>query len=185
MEDYTNMTGAPSTQDIDAMKKVLESFNKAGNMALTEVSDAARLDPEINDLYNTAMTGNVKIGNIFEVRVREIESLKGKKKVFDIYNAATNECLADDLFLYEAAYAMVKYLNRGNNLLSSEIRNIAKLEREYAACRTDAGIFRVRLRESLQKGNRQKTQLYETRFNDAKDKALTIKAEIIKIAETL
>ena len=185
MSDYNSMGMAPSSEDVNAMKKVLEAFSNAGDRVINEVVDDAKYDPEINDLYNTAMTGRVKIGNVFEVRVREIESLRGKKKVYDIYNAATNECISDDLFLYEAAYSIVKYLNKGYNPLSAEIRNIARLEQDYASMRTDAGMFRVRLSENLKKGNRQKAQLYETRFNDARDKALSIKAEIIKIAEML
>lgn len=189
MSDYDSYGNtpsiAPSTADVNAMKKVLEAFSNAGNTVLTEMANEATYDPEISDLYNTAMTGKVMIGNIFEVRIREIESLRGKKKVYDIFNTATNECISDDLFLYEAAYAIVKYLNKGHNLLSSEIRNIARLEQDYASMRTDAGMFRIRLSENLQKGNRQKAQLYETRFNDTRDKALAIKAEIIKIAEKL
>lgn len=174
---------APSVHDIDAMKKVLEAFGNAGKTILNEASNSS--DMEINNLMQTSLTGHVKIGNIFEIRVREIESLRGNKKVFDIYNAATNECISDDLFLYEAAYAIVKYLNKGHNLLSSEIRNIARLEQEYAGLRTDAGIFKVRLSESLKKGDNQRASLFETRFQDTKDKALATKAEIIKIAETL
>lgn len=174
---------APSVQDINAMKKVLEAFSNAGTSVLNEASNSS--DMEINNLMQTSLTGKVKIGNIFEIRVREIESLRGNKKVFDIYNAATNECISDDLFLYEAAYAIVKYLNKGHNLLSSEIRNVVRLEQEYANLRTDAGIFKVRLTESLKKNDKKRAMLFETRFQDTKDKALATKAEIIRIAETL
>lgn len=181
----TNSSVAPSVQDIDAMRKVLESFNNIGSTVINEVTNPYNNDMEINDLVQTALTGNVKIGNIFEIRVRTMESLRGNKKVYDIYNSATNECISDDLFLYEAAYAIVKYLNKGYNLLSSEIRNIARLEQDYASLRTDAGIFKVRLTESLKRNDTQRAALFETRFQDAKDKALASKAEIVKIAESL
>jgi len=174
---------SPSVHDIDAMRKVLESFNNVGSSVLHEVSNNS--DTEINNLMQSALSGNVKIGNVFEIRIREMESLRGTKKVYDIYNCATNECISDDLFLYEAAYVMVKYLNKGHNLLSSEIRKIAKLEQDYASLRTDAGVFRVRLNENLKRNDKQRASLFETRFQDAKDKALAVKAEIIKIAESL
>ena len=185
MDENYGSIGVPSTEDVNAMKKVLEAFNNVGTSVINEVKSESRNNPEIHDLYQTAMTGKVKIGNVYEIRVREIESLRGNKKVYDIYNAATNDCISDDLFLYEAAYAIVKYLNKGYNLLSNEIRNVSRLEQEYASCRTDAGMFKVRLNESIKKQDAGKAQLYQTRYNTAKDKALSAKAELIKIAETL
>lgn len=184
MEQY-NQVGTPSTEEVNAMKKVLEAFNNVGVNVLKEVKSESLNDPEMNDLVQTAMTGKVKIGNVYEIRVREIESLRGMKKVYDIFNSTNNECITDDLFLYEAAYAIVKYLNKGHNLLSADIRNIARLERDYATNRTDAGIFKVRLNESVKKKDARKSQLYETRFQESKAKALSIKEEIIRIANSL
>jgi hypothetical protein len=175
----------PSNAEIDAMRRVLESLNKAGTSAITETLQLAHEQPEINDILNTSFTGKVRIGNIFEIRIREIDSLKGTKKVYDIYNSATGETITNDLFLYEAAFAIVKYLNAGRHVLGSEIRNVIKLEQDYAAARTDAGMFKVRLTENVKRGNRQRVELFEARFQEARDRALRIKADLKKIAESL
>lgn len=176
---------APSAAEIDAMKRVLENLNSAGSTALREVVAESKMDDELHTYLNSSMTGKVKVGNVFEITTREIDSLRGKKKVYDIHNAATGEVITNDLFLYEAAYAIVKYLNQGHNILSKEIRQVVKLEQDYAAARTDAGMFRIRYNENLKKGDKSKTQLYEARFSDSRDKALSIKNELVKIAESL
>lgn len=179
------ISGAPSSKEIDAMKRVMESLNSVGNGVIKEVVKESKIDPELKSYVQSSLTGSVRVGNVFAINVREIDSLRGKKKVYDIHNTATGELITNDLFLYEAAYAIVKYLNNGKNILGNEIRQVIKLEQDYAAARTDAGMFKVRYNENLKKGNATKTQLYETRFYDSKDKALRIKAELTKIAENI
>lgn len=176
----------PGSEDVKGMKKVLEAFYRAGGEVAEDIATKATVDPIYEEYLAVAPERNaIRVGKKYEIRVREIESIGGDKKVYDIVEIKNNETLTSDLFLYEAAYAIVKYLNKGENILSAKIREIAALEQCYANLRQDAGLFKKRIREAIQTKNETKIALFEDRFDKAKNDALQIKSKIRKITEQI
>lgn len=178
------MGAGVSPEEVNAMSRVLESLNSVGESTVSNVVKEAKREPLMEEYVSASLTGDTIKRKNFEIRVREIESFKGNKKVYDIIESSTREVIADDLFLYEAANSIVKYLNKGHNLLSPEVREVIGLEQKYADFRTDAGIFRKRYSEAVRR-NPGKADLYETRFNSARDKALETKKKLKKISESI
>lgn len=179
------MGAGVSPEEVNAMGKVLESLNSIGESTVSSVMTEAKTEPKVAEYLSASMTGDTIKHKNYEIRIREIESFNGSKKVYDVIESSTGQTISDDLFLYEAANAIVKYLNKGYNFLSSEVREVIGLEQTYANLRTDAGIFRKRYNESIRRGDSHKVNLYETRFNSAKDKALQTKKHLKKIADSI
>ena len=182
---FSGMSSGISPQEVDSMKKMLEALSAVGQEAVSTVMERVNKEPLMEEYVSASITGNRIKHKNYEIRVREIESFNGTKKVYDIIESQTRELISDDLFLYEAAVGIVKYLNKGHNLLSNEVREIIALEQSYANLRTDAGIFRKRLQESISNKDSSKSLIYEARFNSAKDKALDIKKKLKKISDSI
>lgn len=184
MEDLPkniNSTGV-SEQDINKMKKILENLNSAATGALMEeVENISNDSSPLNyDSIELVAKNSLKYKN-YEIIVREVQSLNSLKKVYDIKETETKEIIANDLFLYEAALGIVKFLNRGEPMLSKNIREIINLENTYMRYRQDAAIFKTRLNENK---NPAKRDLYEDRMVEARSKALKIKEKLEEIAKS-
>jgi hypothetical protein len=168
-------TMGPTERDIQGMKMILEKFNKVTNNTVKTLVEEAKYDTELNEALVTKATSNGAQIGIYEIRVRIQETASGKeKKWYNVVDANTGTRVAEDLSLYEAAYGIVKYLNKGLSPLSKEIREILSLEEKYNQYRTDAIQFKKRAMASIKRGDGRNGSIFESRFDDHRSKALSI-----------
>ncbi len=182
-DDINNNSVGVSKKDIDKMKKILENLSVAAHAALSEEinnnANENNVGPADYDSIELITKNKLKYKN-YEIIVREVNSLNSLKKVYDIKESETNEIIANDLFLYEAALGIVKFLNRGEPMLSKNIRDIINLENSYMRYRQDSVIFKNRIAENK---NPAKRHLYEDRLIESRNKAILIKQKLEEIVK--
>lgn len=171
-----------SAEDTLAMKKILEKMYKSAEKITENIAEVSEFNDYGRDLI-IAKNNTVNIGNKYEIKVRFSETLGSKKNFYDIFETGTNKCLCKDLFLFEAAEAIVKLLNRGENILGEKIRKVVFFEQKYVKNRQDAAVFKKRLTES--KNKRRDYKIYEMKYINAKEEALKAKKKIIEIINGL
>jgi hypothetical protein len=153
-------TTAPGTDSIDAMKTILERFHSATDNLLADTRDA-----ELQEAMLTEQTKlGAKIGG-WEICARQ----SGRRRLYDVVHSATQERVAADLMLYEAARRLVRILNGGGHLNCQEAVNILRSEQEYAGAIHDMVLFRHKLTKYP---TSPRAAIFEARYDDAKRRAL-------------
>jgi hypothetical protein len=176
----------PTEKDIQSMKDVLEKLNRVTNENVRHLVEEAQHDPELNEALVTKSTARGAQIGIYEIRVRIQETASGKeKKWYNVVDNNTGTKIAEDLSVYEAAYGIVKYLNKGYSPLSKEIREVLSLEEKYNQYRTDAIRFKRRAVESLKKGDGESGAIFESRYDDHKYKALSVHNKLKNIVKII
>ena len=174
-----------SDSDIKDMKKILEKLYSATGNAAQTLNEDAREMPVIKEELETIIISNGVRFAKYEIRIRVLETSKSDKKIYDVVNSATSEIMAENLFLYEAAYGIVKLLNKGYTPLSESIRRVVGLEESYTRNRQDALFYKKRYREASEKGLDNKFSLYEARYQTSREYALKYKEELQKMVENI
>jgi len=102
------------TPDKEAMSKILEGFRRATD----DMVHVGEHNTELKAALLTETTAHgVTVGS-WGIAIREVDGLG---KFYDVNHALTNQPIASDLRLYEAAHALVKALNEGETITSSPI----------------------------------------------------------------
>lgn len=162
-------TGNP---DVDAMKAILEKFQAVGGDHLFETED-----PDVREALVTEKTPTgARIGS-WEIVVTE-----GDIRQYDVVHTATREPIAKDLYLYEAAYGLVKRLNEGGTINDSRVKDLLRLEEEYAKNRNDAAQYRQRTKTLREKGETVRAAVAEDRYDDASRRAKDAHERILRLA---
>lgn len=169
--------------DKKAMKKAVSTFENfiKGNIK-TAVSSAISSDSsesrKLIESINTSSLGNnaVKIG---EYGVFPKKTSTGKTR-YDVANMDTGEKILENVFLAKAAEGVVKYLNRGHNFYSREVKTILELEESYVRKYMDM----LHLQKSM-KSSPIKESISETKFEVAKSEALHIKEKLKNIVDLI
>ncbi|MEM5877774.1 MAG: hypothetical protein QXF12_02720 [Candidatus Aenigmatarchaeota archaeon] len=164
----------------EIMKKILEKFYYSAEKAAKDLVENSKNNEYMKDLLNSEKD-TFKINDRYEIKVRFSQTLGEKKNFYDIYDCVTKNYLSKDLFLFEAAEAIVKLLNRGENILGEKIRKVIFYEQKYTKHRQDAAIYKKRMKESLKKSKLKEYNLYEIKYNNSKEEALKAKKKIIDI----
>lgn len=163
---------SPASKGDACLSSIMEGFRNATDDALeggngnTDFAEA--LETEVTE------TG-VRVGS-WKIDVHKDE---GFGKFYNISHTITNEPIASDLRLYEAAYGIVKALNEGETFTSGRVKAIVDLERDYARALADAVNFssRMKITEGM------KHDVAEARYSEARRQALAAKNAIKKLSK--
>ena len=168
-----------SNKDIEEMTKILGLFEDVAENTASNIIDDSEIDYEVYEALQTKKTNSgVSIGPRYEIKTKEINSISGSKKAYDIIDIYEKEEIATNLYLYEAAHAIVRLLNKGIPHLDPKIRRVIGLEESYMKNRHDASVFKQKYQKARSQQNIQQMDIYESRFEVSKSKALKIKDEI-------
>lgn len=163
---------APAS-DQAAMKNILESFYSAAGDALNETVEVAQQhDPRLMEALNTTRTDEGAIIGSWEVRVKVTESAGAKRKMYDVMHPGTKDILFKDLVIFEAAHAIVRYLNKGLGTANPKITEIADLEEVYRRNRQDAVIFKKRYERCMELKEMAAGEVFEARYQKARAQAI-------------
>ena len=165
--------------NVSEMKRILEAFNGNQQNPTKRLTDRAVIDRELREALVTEETSDgVRIGN-WKIHVKESDT---GLKFFDVTNKTTNEAIAIDLTLYDAAHGIAKALNEGEGINSRRIRAILQAESDYSHYRQDAATFKRKIGIAERAGNEQKSAIMEDRFSDSLYKAKLAREKVVKLA---
>jgi hypothetical protein len=163
---------APMTSDIAAMAKIMEAFSTATDDMVATSSTYPELKKA---LVTEATETGARVGS-WEIVGRAVD---GMGKFYNVSHAVTNEPIASDLRLYEAALALVNAFNEGDTITSMRVKTILNAEEEYSRALTDAVHFagRVKVTEGSTRS------VAEDRYAQAKHRALSAKKTLNGISK--
>lgn len=163
---------------------IVDGFTKSMTGAAQEVIEESQHNPILKEALETSVVDDgIKIGK-WKIVVNLVETAGQKKKHFDVVHSITNQVIAEDLWLYEAALGLVRFLNRGFPINGKEIKRILFHEENFATHKQDALMFREKVEVAMEKGDHEKVSIYEARFDFSKDKALRAKKSITQLTES-
>ena len=169
--------------DVAAMKQILMNLDKSTVKATKKLMETASDDPDLMEALVTEKTiDGVKIGN-YKILSKLLEG-SSKTKSHDIVNAH-GDLIADGLMVYEAAYGIVKLLNSGKTVKDPTIRRLMDLEESYTNYRQEALRAKKLYNSSIMAKNSVRADIFETKFETARDSALAVKDKIDKLTSSL
>ena len=173
-----------SDNDVGIMEKFMNALNdpasenKLDNVVKTTIKENKN-NKEFNEAIVTQKTNDgAKIGN-WEIKQKFFEGIKNKK-IYDVIHLSTNEPIAKDLMIYEAAYSLVKLLNEGYTINDKKIKDILSLEESYSNSYHDAINFKRKSTSYYNSGQKNKGDLFEARFDKTKQNLQKTKNELKK-----
>jgi hypothetical protein len=135
----------------------------------------ARSMPELSRALSTERTSNgVRVGGWQIV----VEGATSKK--YHVVSVHSGQQIAKDLYLYEAAEALVNYMNNGTMINNMKVQNILRLEMEYAKHVEDAIQYKHACSRAIDRGDDDKLEISKVRFNEAKIKAVAAKRKLVE-----
>jgi hypothetical protein len=168
--------GVPTRQDISAMADVLRRLNTVTTQVLAE----SHSDPQLKEALETMPTPQgVRIG-AWQIQENTDSDRLVNKHNWSVINKYSNDVIAHELGLYEAALALVKMLNKGMYINSQPVRELLEAEAAYTSHKMDALRFRKLAHKANKSGNPVNMDLYEARQQSSMDKAMAAKAKIRK-----
>ncbi|MNK29869.1 hypothetical protein D3C87_482720 [compost metagenome] len=178
---------ASGNPDAAAMKKILENFYGAAGEAISEVVRESTHDRRLQEAMQTHRTDEGAIIGSWEVRVKITESAKNgaKVKMYDVLHPGTKSILFSDLVIFEAAHAIVRYLNKGLPTTHNKIVEIADLEEIYRRNRQDAIIFKKRYERCLELKEQAAGEVFEARYQKARAQAIVANDSIKTILDNI
>lgn len=174
-------SGHPGTSD---MTKILESFYAAAGDALEEVQEVANHDRDLREAMVTSRVPNGVAIGAWEVRARLAES-SDSRKIYDVLQAGGSEKLFTGLVIFEAAHAIVRYLNKGLHTSHAKITEIADLEEVYRRNRQDAVIFKKRFERCKELKEHAAGEVFEARYQRARAQAIVANDSIKTILDNI
>lgn len=161
------------TQDVSEMKAILQKFYEAS----TNVIKEAPIDKSLREALVMKKTKRGALIGNWEIVVNE----NGKRKYYDVIHKETSECIASELSLYEAACGLARALNEGMYINSKDVVELLRNELDYSNAVSEMIIYRRYLQKNP---NGNKAGLYETRYTEAKHKAINSKSKISALSES-
>jgi hypothetical protein len=164
----------PATADMQA---ILNKLNEAQNGTYQKIVERAEVDTEFRMALETERTERgARIGS-WEIIVHD-----GDAKSFDVVHTHTNDVIAKDLTLYEAAFGITKGLNEGLSITNPRIREFLRLEDEFVRHRTDAVQHKTVRDKMIEKGDFNRAGILEARFEQSQEHAINLHDRILKLA---
>ena len=161
------------TQAVSEMKDILQKFYDASTNVIAE----APIDKSLREALVMKKTKRGAIIGNWEIIVSE----SGKRKYYDVIHKETSEIIASQLTLYEAACGLARALNEGSFINSKDVVELLRSELDYSNAVSEMIIYRQYLKKHP---NSNKAGLYETRYTEAKHKAVNSKNKICALSES-
>lgn len=170
--------GQITNQDISAMADVMRRLESAVNNASGHMINSNVTDSQLQEALITKPTqSGVKIG-IYKIDQSLDEGRVAGKQSFNVVNSTTGTMVAHELSLYEAAHALVRYLNNGKYFNSVEVRQLLEAEASYTSHKIDAVRYHRAMLKAQKLGDITKSQLMETRKQSSMDRAMEAKRTV-------
>jgi hypothetical protein len=170
--------GQITNQDISAMADVIHRLENAVNNASGHMINSNVTDSQLQEALITKPTqSGVKIG-IYKIDQSLDENRVAGKQSFNVVNSTTGTMVAHELSLYEAAHALVRYLNNSKYFNSAEVRQLLEAEASYTSHKIDAVRFHRMMIKAQKTGDVTKSQLMETRKQASLDRAMEAKRQV-------
>lgn len=170
--------GQVTSADVSAMADVLGKLNKVSTEVVTDMLTEAEYNSNLLlDLDTSKNENGVKVGR-YQIMIKEDDKRLAGKQYYSIYNARTNDVIADDLSLYETALTVVKLLNNGKYANSTEVRKLFDYDQQYTSHRQDAIRYKRAMVVAERKGDFSKQAIYESRQQASVDRAMAAKKSI-------
>ena len=167
-----------------AMKSILESFYAVADDTVNEIVETIPHSPKLAEAIQTSrVAGGAKIGS-WVVR-SYTGGPEGQDTFFDITNPETNEILFEDFVIFEAAHAIVRYLNKGLNETHAKIIEILDFEENYRRNRQDAAVFKRRYTKCKENKELSAAEVFKSRFQKAKAQAVAAKDHLQSILDNI
>jgi hypothetical protein len=160
--------------NIAEMKLILERFHAAAGTMLSE----APSDRDLRDSLAMQLTETGVSYGGWEIVVKK----NGGRSLYDVIHTATNEKIAADLMLYEAAIGLARHLNEDGFINSKQVLEMLRAELDYAGAVNDMVIYKHHLNKTP---NSPRAPIYEARYGAAKRRAVTSRDHVYRIAERL
>lgn len=165
---------------------LMENFvNAVGSLYETAENAAESIatsnDPEIKEALTTRkISSGVKIGK-WEINYKMKKINLKEEKVFDVYHSKTGDVIAESLSVYEAAHALVRLLNNGHVINSKQIKDLLIVEEKFFFAREKAKLYKIKEIRARKASNYQKEELFESRFDYSRNRAIELKRQLIII----
>lgn len=181
------VTQGPTAADTAAMAKILESFRSVTEEAHVSLREEATRSPRLQEAMATVETPTGVIIDKWEVRARVQESASSGKqrKIYDVVNPRTREVVAEKLVIYEAAFAIVRLLNKGLSASSGRVQEVLNLEETFHRNRQDAARFKQRFERCKSLGEKEAGDVFEARYQRARAEALVAHDQIKSLLESI
>lgn len=179
--DPNNTPAGVSGQEVDWMQNIMNRFEGKTENAAQELAEETRYNQQLNEAMDTERTKNgARIGS-WEIQQDLMETTSGRsKKVYSVINTKTGEPIAKDILVYEGALGLVKLFNKGYTLTDSDVREILKLEENFSHAYYNAAQHKSKAKNYNKKGNANKADLHESRFDASRQNALQLKDQLKK-----
>ena len=164
-----SMSGTDDAK-VTAMKNIMDAFKNA----TSNVRETAQDDPYLMEALQTERTSRgVRVAE-WEITITEQAGRAGK-----FYDVTRDDItIASDLRLYEAALLLTQELNKGQSITSPKVREILRLEEDFAKNLEDAARYARVAKASSGKAR----MIAEDRYSDARAKAIRAKDEIKRVS---
>ena len=168
----------PDGASVDDMKAILERMNSATQSLIMEAESPVSTMFDKEALKEALVTERTPLG----VRIGKWEIVvnEGHHKTFDVVGGGT--VIASNLYLYDAALALTKALNKGLPINDSRVQKILQLEERYAKNRNDAVVFRETHTRALKKGDDVRAAIAEDRLDEAKNQLSELQEQMLRLA---
>jgi hypothetical protein len=175
----------PSAPDAADMKRIMEAFAGAAGDARESLREEATTSPRLREAMSTRRTDEgVQIG-AWEVRVKMFETAGGQRKAYDVFHAGSKDRLYEGLVIFEAAHAIVRYLNKGIPTDHAKITEIADLEETFRRNRQDAVTFKKRFERCTELKESAAAEVFEARWQRARAQAIVANDQIKTILDNI
>ena len=165
--------GAVTQADVDAMTQVMSRLD---SLASDMVADPEPPREFAQALMETRNRSGLKVGN-WQISVHEDATRLAGKQYYSIYHSETNQIIANDISLYETALKVARLLNSGEFVNGLKVRELFEQDDSYTSHKIDAHRFYIRSRKSQ---NRQQRELYESRMQASRDRAMQLRQNLKK-----
>ena len=170
--------GQITNQDIAAMADVMRKLESAVNSASTNMINSSLTDNHLQEALITKPTkSGVKIG-IYKIDQSLDEGRVAGKQYYNVVNSTNGTMVAHELSLYEAAHALVRFLNNGKYFNNVEVRQLLEAEASYTSHKIDAVRYHRMMLKAQKSGDMSKSQLMETRKQASLDRAMEAKRQV-------
>lgn len=151
---------------VNAMQNILNMF-KSNENPVSSMAERSLTDRQLAEAMVTETTADgVRVGS-WEIRIDEENGLKS----YTVSNIHTNEPIASDLTLYDAAKGIASALNEGMTINTPTVRKLLNAEGAYSRARQSAAEFRQTMSLAESRGDDTKRAIAEDRFNEALTRA--------------
>lgn len=188
MNDSSNYNagGYASSEDVNAMKKILESFyNAVGDEALAQPAAPQQRKPLIEDRTSEPRAMLPKPQAATWKVVKSIVESNGGKSVDSYQVTSGSERFPNKFVLKESALSVAKLMNGGYETDSQKVRRVVEMDQEFAELRRETAKLKKLYDRSMSVGEREAADVFAKKHQTAKANALAIKSKVESIWEIL